>query len=77
MKKKGEESVNNKGKRLFYILLLRVWLPSKFCSEKIPRNRLGTIFVIPQNKVFIPCDSKCFRRVHYVTRNKKDRNSAK
>ncbi len=35
-------------------------LPSKFRSEKIPQKRHGTVFVIPQNKVLIPCDSKYF-----------------
>ncbi len=52
-------------------------LPSKFRSEKIPRNRLGTVFVIPRNKVLIPCDSEYFRRVHFVTRNETEWNSAK
>ncbi len=44
-------------------------LPSKFRSEKIPRNRLGMVFVIPRNKVLIPCDSEYFGRVHSITRN--------
>ncbi len=30
-----------------------VGLPPEFCSEKIPRNRLGAVFVIPQKKVLI------------------------
>jgi hypothetical protein len=34
-----------------------VGLPSKFLSEKNPRNRLGTVFIIPRNKVLILCDS--------------------
>jgi hypothetical protein len=48
----------------------RLGLPSEFRSEKIPRNRLGTVFVIPRNKVLIPCGSEYFGRVHSVTRNK-------
>jgi hypothetical protein len=32
-----------------------VGLPSKFRSEKIPQNRLGTVFVIPRNTALIPC----------------------
>jgi hypothetical protein len=37
----------------------------------LPRN---TVFIIPQNKVLIPCDSKYFGRVHSVTRNETERN---
>jgi hypothetical protein len=37
----------------------------------LPRN---TVFVIPQNKVLIPCHSEYFGRVHSVTRNKRERN---
>ncbi len=42
-------------------------LSSKFRSEKIPRNRLGTVFVIPRNSVFI-------ERVNFVVRNRTERN---
>ncbi len=47
--------------------LARVAIEISF--RKIPRNRLGTVFVIPRNKVLIPCDSEYFGRVHSVTRN--------
>jgi hypothetical protein len=33
-------------------------LGTEFRSEKIPRNRLGTIFVIPRKKVLIPRHSE-------------------
>ncbi len=39
------------------------------CSEKIPRNRLGTVFVIPQKKVLIPSHSEVHGRVNSETRN--------
>jgi hypothetical protein len=31
-----------------------VGLAEEFCSETIPRNRLGMVSVIPQKKVLIP-----------------------
>jgi hypothetical protein len=49
-------------------------LPSTFRSEKIPWNRHGTVFVIPRNKVLIPCNSEYFGRVHSVIRNETERN---
>ncbi len=49
-------------------------LPLEFRSEKIPRNRLGKVFVIPRNKVPIPCGSEYFGRVHSVTQNETERN---
>ncbi len=33
---------------------LRIGLGTEFRSEKIPRNRLGTVSVIPRKKVLIP-----------------------
>jgi hypothetical protein len=33
-------------------------LGTEFCSEKIPRNRLGTVSIIPRKKVLIPRHSK-------------------
>ncbi len=45
-------------------------LPLKFRSQKIPRNSLETVFIIPRNKVLIPCDSEHFGRVHSVTGEK-------
>ncbi len=44
----------------------------KFSSEKIPWNRLGTVFIIPQNKVLILGDSEYFRRVHSETWDETD-----
>ncbi len=39
--------------------VLELGLPSKFRSEKIQRNRIGTVFVIPRNKVLmIPSTSE-------------------
>jgi hypothetical protein len=45
--------------------------------QKIPLNRLRTVFVIPRNKVLILCDSGYFRRLHSVNQNETERNSAK
>jgi hypothetical protein len=49
---------------------------SKSCHRnfvpKIPRNRLGTIFVILRNKVLIPCDFKCLGRVYSITRYERE-----
>ncbi len=48
-----------------------VGLPSKFRSEKIPRNRLGTVFVIPRKKMFIPPRNSVFlESVNFTVRNR-------
>jgi hypothetical protein len=43
-----------------------VGLAPELCSEKISRNRLGTVFVIPQKKVLI---SEVHGRVNSEARN--------
>jgi hypothetical protein len=40
-----------------------------FRSEKIPWNRLGTVFVIPWKKVLIPKHSEAYGRVNSDARN--------
>jgi hypothetical protein len=54
--------------------IFTVGLPLKFCSEKIPLNRLGMVLIILWNKVLIPCDSEYFGRVYSVTRNEMEWN---
>jgi hypothetical protein len=36
---------------------LWLWVALKFCPEKIPRNRLGLVFVIPWKKVLLSWNS--------------------
>jgi hypothetical protein len=44
----------------WYLKEFRIGLPSKSRSEKIPRNRLGTVFVIiPRKKVLLSQNSVC------------------
>ncbi len=54
-----------------------VWLGlgTEFPSEKIPRNRLGTVSVIPRKKVLIPRHSEFRGRANYEARNGTERNS--
>jgi hypothetical protein len=54
-----------------------VGLPSKFRSEKIPQNRLGTVSVIPQKKVLILRNSVFIERVNFVVWNQTERNGTK
>ena len=42
---------------------------TEFCSEKIPRNRLGMVFVLPRKKVLIPRHSEVSGRVNSEARN--------
>jgi len=44
-------------------------LPSKFRSEKIPRNKFGTVFVIPRKKIAHFADSACLGIEHSEVRN--------
>jgi hypothetical protein len=44
-------------------------LAAEFCSEKIPRNRLGMVSVIPGKKVLIPRHSEVYGRVNSEARN--------
>ncbi len=51
-----------------------VGLGPKFCSKKIPRNRLGMISVIPRKKVLIPRHFKFCGRGNSEARNGTERN---
>jgi hypothetical protein len=44
-------------------------LATKFRCEKIPRNRLGMVLVIPRKKVVIPRHSEIYGRVNSEARN--------
>ncbi len=54
-----------------------VGLGTEFRSEKIPRNRLGTVSVIPRKKVLSPRYSEFRGRANSEARNGTERNSAK
>ncbi len=56
---------------------LAVGLPSKFRSEKIPRNRLGAVFVVPRKKVLLSRNSVCLGIAHTKVRNGTEWNSVK
>jgi hypothetical protein len=45
-----------------------VGLATEFFSEKIPRNRLGTVYVIPRKKVLIPRNSEVYGRFNSEAR---------
>ncbi len=49
-------------------------LGTEFCSEKIPRNRLGTVSVIPRKKVLIPRHSEFRGRANSEARSGTERN---
>ncbi len=49
-------------------------LGTEFRTEKIPRNRLLTISVIPRKKVLIPRHSESRRRANSEARNGTERN---
>ena len=49
-------------------------LGTEFRSEKIPRNRPGTVFVIPRKKVLIPRHSEFRGRANSEARNGTERN---
>ncbi len=53
---------------------LQLGLGTEFRSEKIPRNRLGTISVIPRKKAFIPRHSEFRGRANSEARNETGRN---
>jgi hypothetical protein len=46
-----------------------VGLGTEFRSEKIPRNRLGKVSVIPQKKALIPRHSEFHERANSEVRN--------
>jgi hypothetical protein len=48
---------------------LELGLATEFRSEKIPRNRLGMVSVIPRKKVLIPRHSEVYGRDHSEARN--------
>ena len=52
----------------------RVGLAREFCSEKIPRNRLGMVSVIPRKKVLIPRHSEFRGRANSEARNETEWN---
>jgi hypothetical protein len=52
----------------------RLGLRTEFRTEKIPRNRLGTISVIPRKKVLIPRHSEFRGRANSEARNGTERN---
>ena len=51
-----------------------VGLGTEFRSEKIPRNRLGTVSVIPRKNVLIPRQSEFRGRANSEARNETERN---
>jgi hypothetical protein len=48
-------------------------LGTEFCSEKITRNRLGTVSVIPRKKVLIPRHSEFRGRANFEARKGTER----
>jgi hypothetical protein len=54
--------------------ILRLGLGTEFRSGKIPRNRLGTVSVIPRKKVLIPRHSEFRGRASSEARNETERN---
>jgi hypothetical protein len=52
-----------------------IGLPSKSCPEKIPWNRLGTVFVIPRKKVLLSRNSMCLGIAHSDVQNRTEWNS--
>jgi hypothetical protein len=61
---------------LFHFSISIVELGTEFRSEKIPRNRLGMVSVIPRKKVLIPT-SEAFRVPRKSQFRSSERNSAK
>jgi hypothetical protein len=59
------------------IMEVQVGLGTEFRSEKIPRNRLGTVSVIPRKKVLFPRYSEFCGRANSEARNGTERKSAK
>ncbi len=49
-------------------------LGTEFRSEKLPRNRLGTVSVIPRKKAVIPRHSEFRGRANSEARNGTERN---
>ncbi len=57
-----------KPKRLFS-QCIQLGLATEFCSNKIPRNRLGMISVHPRKKLLIPRHSEVYGRVNGTEQN--------
>ncbi len=55
---------------------MEIGLGMEFRSEKIPRNRLGTVSVIPRKKVLIPRFSEFRGRAISEARNGTEQDSA-
>jgi hypothetical protein len=53
---------------------LYLGLGTEFRSEKIPRNRLGMVSVVPRKKALIPRHSEFRGRANYEVRNGTERN---
>ncbi len=53
---------------------IQLGLGTEFRSEKIPRNRLGTVSVIPRKKVLIPRYSEFRGRANSEARNGTERS---
>ncbi len=63
---------------ILLVLLIKltkeIGLGTEFRSEKIPRNRLGTVSVIPRKKALIPRHSEVRGRANSEVRNGTERN---
>jgi hypothetical protein len=46
----------------------------KFHSEKIPRNSIGTVFVLARKKMLLPRNSVRLGKAHYEGQNGTERN---
>ncbi len=51
----------------------QLWLPSKFRSQKIPWNRLGTVFVIPRTQLLLSRYFACLGISHSEVRKRTNR----
>ncbi len=68
----GDVSVDSQSWDLVYSsqgMTVRIGLGTEFRSEKIPRNRLGKVYVIPRKKVLIPRHSEFRGRASSEARN--------
>jgi hypothetical protein len=74
----GTIKTQNPKCRLYWCLIefidWRLGLGTEFRSEKIPRNRLGMISVIPRKKVLVPRHSEFRGRGNSEARNRTERN---
>ncbi len=55
-------------------MMVEIGLGTEFRSEKIPRNGLGMISVIPRKKALIPSHSEFRGRANSEARNETERN---